>query len=326
MTLVIGHRGASGYRPEHTAEAYRLAFELGADAVEPDIVATRDGVLVVRHENEISGTTDIAQRPEFADRRTTRSVDGVVQSGWFTEDFTWAELSTLRAIERLPAIRPDSASFDGRSPILRLRDVVRIVDEAQERADRQLILVAEIKHPTYFAAAGLPLDELLAAELGPWATNDNIIWESFEQSVLHAVRDRGMPGRLVFLAEASGTPADERAALGDEAPSYADHLTDYGLAGLRAAGIDGVSVDKSLILRPDGTTTDLVDRAHAAGLLAFTWTLRAENRFLVRSLRRGTIQRDYGDWVAEFGTILATGVDGVFADQPDLVVDLLRRA
>jgi glycerophosphoryl diester phosphodiesterase len=326
VTLVIGHRGASGYRPEHTAEAYELAFELGADAVEPDIVATRDGVLVVRHENEISGTTDVASRPEFASRRTLKVIEGAPLEGWFTEDFTWAELSTLRAIERLPSVRPNGASFDGRSPILRLRDVCRIVDAAQARADRQLKMVAEIKHATYFESIGLPLDELLAAELGDWATNDNIIWESFEQTVLHRVRDRALPGPIVFLAEATGSPADLTASLGRKAIPYSAHLTDAGLHRLKADGVDGVSVDKALLLRQDGTTTDLVDRAHAAGLLAFTWTLRAENRFLVRALRRGKVARDFGDWVAEFGTILATGVDGVFADQPDLVLDLLRRA
>jgi glycerophosphoryl diester phosphodiesterase len=325
VTLVIGHRGASGYRPEHTAEAYELAFELGADAVEPDIVATRDGVLVVRHENEISATTDVASHPEFAGRRTMKVIDGAALEGWFTEDFSWPELSTLRAIERLPTIRPNGASFDGRSPILRLRDVTRIIDTAQARADRQLVMVAEIKHATYFESIGLPLDELLAIELADWATNDNILWESFEQSVLHQVRDRGMPGPIVFLAESSGSPADLVASLGRRAIPYSAHLTDAGLARLRADGVDGVSVDKALILRDDGTTTDLVDRAHAAGLMAYTWTLRAENRFLVPALRRGSA-RDFGDWVAEFGTILATGVDGVFTDHPDLVRDLLRRA
>ncbi len=323
---MIGHRGASGYRPEHTAEAYELAFELGVDAVEPDIVATRDGVLVIRHENEISTSTDVASHPEFAARRTLKVIDGIPVDGWFTEDFTWTELSTLRAIERLPSLRPNGATFDGRSPILRLRDLTRIIDAAQAKADRQLVMIAEIKHATYFASIGLPLDELVAAELGDWATNDNIVWESFEQTVLHQVRDRGMPGPIVFLAESTGSPADLVATLGRRAIPYSAHLTDAGLHRLRASGVDGVSVDKSLILRDDGTTTDLVDRAHAAGLIAYTWTLRAENRFLARSLRRGKAGRDYGDWVAEFGTILATGVDGVFADQPDLVLDLLRRA
>ncbi len=326
MTLVIGHRGASGYRPEHTAEAYELAFELGADAVEPDIVATRDGVLVVRHENEISGTTDIASRPEFADRRTLKVIDGVALEGWFMRTSRGPSSPRCGPSSGCPRCGSTARPSTRRSPILRLRDVLRIVDAAQARSDRQLILVAEIKHATYFASIGLPLDELLAAELADWATNDNIIWESFEETVLHQVRDRGMPGRIVFLAEASGSPADLTASLGRKAIPYSAHLTDAGLHRLKADGVDGVSVDKSLILRQDGTTTDLVDRAHAAGLLAFTWTLRAENRFLVRALRRGKTARDFGDWVAEFGSILATGVDGVFADQPDLVRDLLRRA
>ena len=163
--LVIAHRGASGYRPEHTEAAYRLAFALGADAVEPDIVATKDGVLVVRHENEISGTTDVASHTEFAGRRTEKVIDGVALTGWFTEDFTWAELRTLRARERLPALRGLSASFDGLFPILRLRDVLRLVDRAEAPLDRELGDVAEIKHASYFESIGLPLDELFAAEV-----------------------------------------------------------------------------------------------------------------------------------------------------------------
>ena len=161
VPLIIGHRGASGYRPEHTRAAYELAFRLGADAVEPDIVATRDGVLVLRHENEISGTTDVASRPEFADRRTTKLIDGARLTGWFTEDFTWAELSTLRAVERLPQVRQASATFDGLEPILRLSDLLGIIDDAS--GQRQRIMVAELKHATYFESIGLPLDELFAA-------------------------------------------------------------------------------------------------------------------------------------------------------------------
>ena len=161
--LVIGHRGASGYRPEHTRSAYELAFALGADAVEPDIVATRDGVLVLRHENEISGTTDVATRPEFAGRRTTREVDGVALTGWFTEDFTWAELSTLRARERLGGVRQASASFDGRYPVIRLRELFPLIDTAADEQRRLIRMVAEFKHGAHFAALGLPLDELLQA-------------------------------------------------------------------------------------------------------------------------------------------------------------------
>ncbi|CAN5473932.1 glycerophosphodiester phosphodiesterase [soil metagenome] len=326
--LVIGHRGASGYRPEHTRAAYELAFALGADAVEPDIVASRDGVLVLRHENEISGTTDVAGHPEFADRRTTKVIDGVKLTGWFTEDFTWDELNTLRAMERLPAIRQAGASFNGMGRILRLEDLLSIIDSASERHGRRLVMVAEIKHATYFASIGLPLDALFAAAVAGWATPDNLIVECFEQTVLEQIQARGVPGRYVFLAEAKGSPADLVAQYGRRALPYSAHLTAAGLARLAAAGIDGVSVDKRLLLATDAGgnvtgTTDLVARAHAAGLLIFCWTLRAENRFLAKNLRRGSAVRDFGDWRQEFRLIASTGIDGVFTDQPDLVREAL---
>ena len=324
VPLIIGHRGASGYRPEHTRAAYELAFRLGADAVEPDIVATRDGVLVLRHENEISGTTDVASRPEFADRRTTKLIDGARLTGWFTEDFTWAELSTLRAVERLPQVRQASATFDGLEPILRLRDLRGIIDDAS--GQRQRIMVAELKHATYFESIGLPLDELFASEVSGWASDENLIVECFEQTVLGKVRARGVLGRVVFLAEASGSPADLVAQFGSKALPYSAHLTNAGLARL-ATAVDGVSVDKRLILSTDAagttTTTDFVERAHAAGLEVYTWTLRAENKFLAKGMRRGSSARDYGDWLDEFRLILGTGLDGVFADQPDLVREAL---
>ena len=324
VPLIIGHRGASGYRPEHTRAAYELAFRLGADAVEPDIVATRDGVLVLRHENEISGTTDVASRPEFADRRTSKLIDGARLTGWFTEDFTWAELSTLRAVERLPQVRQASATFDGLEPILRLRDLLGIIDDAS--GDRQRIMVAELKHATYFESIGLPLDELFASEVSGWASDENLIVECFEQTVLGKVRGRGVPGRVVFLAEASGSPADLVAQFGSKALPYSAHLTNAGLARL-ATAVDGVSVDKRLLLSTDAagttTTTDFVERAHAAGLEVYTWTLRAENKFLAKGMRRGSFARDYGDWLDEFRLILGTGLDGVFADQPDLVREAL---
>lgn len=324
VPLIIGHRGASGYRPEHTRAAYELAFRLGADAVEPDIVATRDGVLVLRHENEISGTTDVASRPEFADRRANKLIDGARLTGWFTEDFTWAELSTLRAVERLPQVRQASATFDGLEPILRLSDLLGIIDDAS--GQRQRIMVAELKHATYFESIGLPLDELFASEVSGWASDENLIVECFEQTVLGKVRGRGVPGRVVFLAEASGSPADLVAQFGSKALPYSAHLTNAGLARL-ATAVDGVSVDKSLLLSTDAagttTTTDFVERAHAAGLEVYTWTLRAENKFLAKGMRRGSSARDYGDWLDEFRLILGTGLDGVFADQPDLVREAL---
>jgi glycerophosphoryl diester phosphodiesterase len=319
VTLIIGHRGASGYRPEHSRAAYELAFALGADAVEPDIVATSDGVLVLRHENEISGTTDVAQHREFASRKTTKTIDGVAHTGWFTEDFTWQELSRLRTVERLVALRQPSTTFNGQQGILRLRDLVEIVDAASARYGRQLLMVAEIKHGAYFESIGLPLDELFAAEIRQWASVERLVVESFEQRVLAKIRARGIPARYVFLAERKGAPADLVAAYGPTARSYANHLTEAGLARL-ATEVHGVSVDKRMIVSADGSTTDFVDRAHAAGLLAFTWTLRAENKFLARAFQGSGAAAAYGNWMGEFGAILATGVDGVFADQPDLAV------
>ncbi|TXK19228.1 glycerophosphodiester phosphodiesterase family protein [Homoserinibacter sp. GY 40078] len=315
---VIGHRGASGYRPEHTRGAYELAFALGADAVEPDIVATRDGVLVVRHENEISGTTDVAAHPEFADRRATKRIDGQTLTGWFTEDFTWDELATLRARERLPEVRPASATFDGRFPILRLAELVRMVEEASVRHGRPIGLVAEIKHATHFESVGLPLDELAAPVLAGFG--GPLVVESFEETVLGLLRQRGLDARYVYLLEAEGVAADLVARLGASAPDYDAQLTDDGLADL-ASRVDGISVDKRRLLRPDVRAgAVLVDRAHRAGLEVFTWTLRPENRFLTKPFRVGAGPREWGDWRGEFTEVLATGVDGVFADHPDLAL------
>ncbi|WP_213815938.1 glycerophosphodiester phosphodiesterase family protein [Glaciihabitans sp. dw_435] len=318
--LVIAHRGASGYRPEHSRAAYELAIELGADALEPDIVSTRDGVLVLRHDNEISGTTDIATNPKFADRKTTKVVDGVELTGWFIEDFTWDELAKVRTMERLPKLRRGSTTFIGGGGILRLTDLLELIDAA----DRPIMLVAEIKHPTYFASIGLHLDEMFAAVMADWATPTNLVVESFEQSVLGKIRARGIPGHYVFLADDEGSPADLVAAMGAKAPSYAEHLTNEGLARL-ALSVDGVSVAKSLILKTDDEghvigTTDLVARAHALGLTAWTFTLRAENHFLAPNLRKGKADNMYGDWRREFRLIMDTGIDGVFADQPDLAL------
>lgn len=324
MTRVIAHRGASGHRPEHSRSAYELAVELGADAIEPDLVPTRDGVLVLRHENEVSGTTDVADRPEFAHLRTSKTVDGQVVTGWFTEDFTWDELRTLRVRERLPALRPASAAYDGQEGVLRLEDLLGILDAAP----RPVGLVAEVKHATFFEQAGFPMAQLLDDALGAagWRGDDRLTVESFEKTVLRQLGARRTGGRLVYLQEARGSAADEVAAHGSVAPSWASERTDEALAGF-AAEFHGISVDlKTLMAGTDTAAVDdprpvrsaIVDRAHAAGLAVYTWTLRPENRFLPAPLRRGGDVAAHGDWERWFTSVLRTGVDGVFADHPDL--------
>ncbi|WP_449277832.1 glycerophosphodiester phosphodiesterase family protein [Leucobacter sp. GX24907] len=330
--LVIGHRGASGYRPEHTESAYRLAFELGADLVEPDIVATSDGVLVVRHENDISGTTDVAERREFADRKTTKTVDGVRLTGWFTEDFTWDELRTLRCRERLPRMRADNRAYDGAEPILRLRDVLGIVDAASDDHGRQFGVVVEVKHAHYFASIGLNLGDLLLRELAStgWDNRpDRLVIECFELGVLEWLGDAGVRAKRIFLLEREGAPADEVAEAGEDAHAYAWYRSDDGLRSL-IGRVDGISVAKSDLLRTNRRgravgPNDLVAKAHALGLEVYTWTLRPERHFLNPRFQRGLRAGEWGDWQGEFRMILSTGVNGIFVDQPDLAVHLLEQ-
>jgi len=324
--LVIGHRGASGYRPEHTRSAYQLAFAQGADAVEPDLVVTKDRVLVIRHENEISGTTDVASHREFADRRTTKVIDSVTLSGWFTEDFSWAELATLRATERLPKVRPGNTEFAGEG-ILRLVDLLALLDAAPLSAlGARIGMVAEIKHASYFASIGLPIDELFAAELAAagWSDDDRLTVECFEETALGQINDRGVRARYVFLVESEGVPADQVAKWGADARTYASYLTVDGMAAL-AVRVDGISLNKHILQATDasGSTVgaELVARAHTAGLTVFCWTLRAENTFLKKSLRHGASARHFGDWMTEFLELMGLGVDGVFTDQPDLAIE-----
>jgi glycerophosphoryl diester phosphodiesterase len=320
--IVIGHRGASGYRPEHTLAAYRLAIRLGADYVEPDLVSTKDGVLVARHENEISGTTDVADRPEFADRRTTKTIDGRSVTGWFTEDFTLAELRTLRAVERLPGVRPDNTRYDGMFAVPTLDEVLALVREESRRRGERIGVYPETKHPTYFDAIGLSMEEPLVAALrrhGLDRRNAEVIIQSFETGNLREL-DTMTRVDLAQLVDASGAPYDLRAA-GDPR-TYRDLVTPAGLAEI-ATYADGVGVNKNLVLPRDpatgatGATSSLVDDAHAAGLVVHVWTLRDENQFMATNFRIGTDPDAKGDAYAEALAFLDAGVDGIFSDHPD---------
>ncbi|WP_217183034.1 glycerophosphodiester phosphodiesterase family protein [Streptomyces sp. AC495_CC817] len=321
--LVIGHRGAPGYRPEHSRSSYELAFAMGVDAVEPDVVATSDGVLVVRHENEISGTTDVAEHPEFADRKTTKRVDGQALTGWFTEDFTWAELAALRCRERLPQVRLSSASFDGAQPILRLVDLLDLVREGSVEHGREIGVVLEVKHATYFSSIGIELAPLIERDLraSGWADGElPLIVESFESTVLSRLRERGIVASYVYLIEAGGRPYDLLVAQGQHALTYKATVTPRGLDGLVGA-VDGISVSKKMLLARGNT---IVDDAHARGLKVFTWTCRPENAFLAAEFRGSGGKAAYGDYESEWGVIARTGVDGVFVDHPDLGVGFFR--
>ncbi|MDN3311555.1 glycerophosphodiester phosphodiesterase family protein [Microbacterium oryzae] len=327
--LVIGHRGAPGYRPEHSRSSYALAFAMGVDAVEPDVVATRDGVLVVRHENEISGTTDVADHPEFADRRTEKAVDGQRMAGWFTEDFTWDELATLRTRERIPALRPASATFDDAEPILRLADLLDLVRAASLEHGREIGVVLEIKHATYFAGLGIDLAALVERDLresGSPASGLPLIVESFEGTVLERVRERGVAATYIHLIEADGAPADLVARDGAAAPTYAEIASPSGLDALVGV-VDGISVDKKMVLDPDGTgrargSAPLVSDVRERGLQLYAWTCRPENAFLLPEFRGPGGRAAFGDYRAEWE--LLRELDGIFVDHPDLGMDVFR--
>ena len=304
---------------------------MGVDAVEPDVVVSKDGVLVVRHENEISGTTDVADRPEFADRRTTKMIDGAELTGWFTEDFTWDEISTLRCRERLPKLRPSSATFDDEQPVLRLRDVLDLVRAASLEQGRELGVVLEIKHATYFSSIGWDVAALVAAELAEagWSRGElPLTIEAFESTVLLRLRERGIPATYIYLLEAAGRPFDQIAAHGKAALTYRQTAAPAGLDALVGL-VDGISVDKKLILAPDkrgrvGGPTPIIGDAHARGLRVFTWTCRVENAFLLPSFRLGRAPGARGDYEAEWTVIRDAGIDGVFVDHADLGVAFFR--
>lgn len=331
--IVIGHRGASGYVPEHTLTSYFIAMQDGADYVEPDLVMTKDGVLVARHENEIGGTTNVAEHPEFASRRTTKVIDGTSITGWFTEDFTLAELKTLRARERIPDIRPGNKRFDGQFEVPTFEEILSLVHGVQEQRDthaRQLGLPApkhigvypETKHPTYFAGIGLPMEQKLVSTLehyGYKGRHGLAYIQSFEVSNLQALsKMTRLP--LVQLIEATGAPYDLVAK--HDPRTYADLITPRGLQEI-ATYAQAIGPSKTLLIPRTadgklGEPTALVANAHAAGLLVHPWTFRAENNFLPKEMARGTVASELGDLESELLAYLRTGMDGFFTDQADL--------
>ncbi|EHY89510.1 glycerophosphodiester phosphodiesterase [Saccharomonospora azurea] len=326
--VVVGHRGASGYRPEHTLASYELAARMGADYIEPDLVTTSDGVLVARHEPEIGGTTDVAERPEFADRKTTKLVDGKPVTGWFAEDFTLAELKTLRAVERIPDLRPHNTVYDGRFEIPTFQEVVDLSRRLSRELGRTIGLYIETKHPTYFAEQDLALEPALVEALtrnGLNRPNAKVYVQSFEVTNLQQLDDR-LRVPLVQLVDASGAPYDF--VHSGDPRTYDDLLTPAGLTDV-ARYADGLGPAKDRIIPRDadgnlGEPTSLVDDAHRAGLDVHPWTFRAENQFLPTDLRSSDDPAAWGRVFDEYEAFLATGIDGVFADHPDIAVEAAR--
>lgn len=318
--LVIAHRGASGERPEHTRAAYELAIDQGCDFIEPDLVMSRDGHLVARHETLISETTDVAVRPKFADRKTEKTIDGETVEGWFAEDFTLAELKSLRARERLPHLRRTSAAFDGREPILGFDEVIAIARAGSERTGRVIGVYPELKHPTHLKSEGLDAEAALEAvlEREGWAGADAPVFvQCFEVGTLERLARKIATPRIQLIAAATG-PAD-RPGLTPAAMTAPE-----GLAAI-AAYATGVGVAKALVIPrlADGRLgqpSSLIADAHEAGLVAHAWTFRAENHFLPTNLRHGDLAAAHGDLAAELTAFYAAGVDAVFSDFPAAAV------
>jgi glycerophosphoryl diester phosphodiesterase len=317
--VVIGHRGAPAYRPEHTAASFDLAIDLGAELIEPDVVVSRDGALVVRHESQLSWSTDVASRPEFARRRTTKMVDEKPTTGWFAEDFTIAELRTLRAVERMPELRPMNTAYDGHFGILTLAEVVGLA-RRRSTADRRIRVLAELKHTENAAAKGLPMAELVTDELrrlDAAAADGGVLLQSFDDHLLRDLRARlGADGpQMVQL-------------VGDN--SDGDRMVTP--AGLRAVSTYAQAIGPSrerVLLSAAGQDlpgdAPLVHEAHRAELAVFCWTLRAENGFLPEHLRRGTSPRAVGNAIADAMTLLNLGVDGLITDSPDYAVRAVEK-
>ena len=323
--IVFGHRGAAGYRPEHTLASYELGARMGADFIEPDLVSTKDGHLVVRHEPEIGGTTNVADHPEFADRKTTKVIDGISYTGWFTDDFTLAELKTLRAKERLPDVRQRNTIYDGRYEIPTLQEVIDLRAKLSKELGRTVGIVPEVKHSSYFKAEGLAIEPKLVKALrdnGLDKAGSPVVVQSFETANLEELNDEIDVPLVALLDSPTIVPGDVQAAGGTS--TFADLATPEGLKGL-AAFADWVGPSKTYIIPTDAAgewkaPTTFVADAHAAGLKVVPYTFRNENQFLPPSLRSSADPNAYGDAFSEYKAFFDLGVDGVFSDNPDTAV------
>lgn len=324
--VIVGHRGACGYRPEHTVESYLLAARLGADSLEPDLVMTLDGQLVCRHESELSLTTDVAQRREFADRRRTRRCGRGEVSDWFVEDFTLAEIKTLWATERMGHLRASNTVYDGRLRVATFAELLQVRARASRELGREVGVSVELKHPSRYRELGMDMEAAVLAVLNAHRAGGAqipIFVQSFELSSLIRLRaELGSDLPLILLIEEEPLPLQLASTTGPS--SYDDLLSPTGLRRL-SAWVDGVGPGKRRIFpgRLDGTLgmpTAFVRQAHAAGLRVHVWTFRAENAFLPEDLRRPGRDADHGDVVAEMRRFLRVGVDALICDQPDLAV------
>jgi glycerophosphoryl diester phosphodiesterase len=331
--LVIAHRGASGYVPEHTLASYFIAIQHGAEYIEPDLVITKDGVLIARHENEIGGTTDVAERPEFSDRKCIKTIDGESISGWFSEDFTLAEIKTLRARERIPQLRQANVRFDGQFEIPTFDEILALVHAANEESARRrrhsvmpsgsLGIYPETKHPSYFRGIGLPLEERLLESLARWDYRGRaarVFVQSFEISNLRQLRTMS---ELPLIQLIDAVPPYDFIASSD-ARTHLDLLAPAGLAEI-ASYATGIGVNKNFIIpRNDAnqltSPTAVVRDAHAQGLLVHAWTFRAENAFLPREFQLSDQPQAFGNLAGEIRAYLDAGVDGLFADHPNIAV------
>jgi glycerophosphoryl diester phosphodiesterase len=338
--VVIAHRGASGYRPEHTLAAYELAIEMGADFIEPDLVMSKDGAFIARHENVLAridpgtgavteATTNVHEHPQFASRRTTKVIDGEMLTGWFSEDFTLAELKTLRARERIPGERPANVAYNDLYPIPTLQEIIALAKTRSAALGRVVGIYPETKHPSYHASIGLPMERALVDVLAAndWDRADAPVYiQSFEVGNLRYLASvTKVP--LIQLLATTGQPWDFQ--ISADARAYADLASAQGLREV-ASYAAGVGPNKDFVIARDkdgnlAKPTAFVRDAHAAGLLVHPWTFRTENAFLPTEFQRGRVRSERGDGEAEMLAFLRAGVDGFFTDQADLGIAAVQR-